>query len=111
MVCLPFAVVQRWYRPPEVLLGQRSYSFAVDVWSAACIVAELFTRKPIFQGGVLDAETEVDNEIDQYRIICKMCGTPTAATWPEHAQQPRTEQFVTPKETFPRRVKETLSEM
>lgn len=25
-------VVTRWYRPPELLLGERKYSYAVDMW-------------------------------------------------------------------------------
>ena len=34
-------VVTLWYRAPELLLGQRRYSTAVDVWSIGCIMAEL----------------------------------------------------------------------
>lgn len=34
-------VITLWYRPPELLLGQRKYSTAVDVWSIGCIMAEL----------------------------------------------------------------------
>ena len=34
-------VVTLWYRAPELLLGQRKYSTAVDVWSIGCIMAEL----------------------------------------------------------------------
>ncbi len=34
-------VVTLWYRAPELLLGARKYSTAVDVWSIGCIMAEL----------------------------------------------------------------------
>ena len=34
-------VVTLWYRAPELLLGQRLYSTAVDAWSIGCIMAEL----------------------------------------------------------------------
>jgi len=33
--------VTLWYRAPEVLLGATHYAPAVDVWSIACIMAEL----------------------------------------------------------------------
>ena len=34
-------VVTRWYRPPEVILGEKDYDTAVDVWSLGCVLAEL----------------------------------------------------------------------
>src|SRR5688572_22922425 len=53
-------VVTLWYRAPEVLLGSPRYSCPVDIWSVGCIMAELITKKPLFQG---------DSEIDQlFRI-------------------------------------------
>lgn len=42
-------VVTLWYRAPEVLLVQ-PYNSAVDIWSCACIIAELFSRRPLFPG-------------------------------------------------------------
>jgi len=52
-------VASRWYRPPEVLL-ELGYSEAMDVWSAGCIIGELFgalneggnrpKRQPLFPG-------------------------------------------------------------
>jgi serine/threonine protein kinase len=32
-------VVTLWYRPPDVLLGNRKYSTPVDIWSIGCIFA------------------------------------------------------------------------
>lgn len=43
-------VVTLWYRPPELLLGATSYGVGVDLWSAGCILAELFAGKPILRG-------------------------------------------------------------
>lgn len=43
-------VVTRWYRAPELLLGDRHYDQAVDMWSVACIVGEMFVRRPVFEG-------------------------------------------------------------
>lgn len=42
-------VVTLWYRPPELLLGERNYGPAIDIWGAGCIMAELWTRTPIMQ--------------------------------------------------------------
>lgn len=43
-------VVTLWYRPPELLLGATAYGPAIDLWSAGCILAELFAGKPIMPG-------------------------------------------------------------
>ena len=40
----------RWYRAPELLMQWRGYSGAVDIWSVACIFAELIQRRPLFPG-------------------------------------------------------------
>lgn len=34
-------VVTRWYRAPELILMEREYTKAIDVWSVGCILAEL----------------------------------------------------------------------
>jgi len=66
-------VVTLWYRAPEVLLGGQRYSTPVDVWSIACIFAEMFTGAPLFHG---------DSEIDQLFRIFRTMGTPTEEIWP-----------------------------
>ena len=43
-------VATRWYRPPEVILSWTTYTKAIDLWSAGCILGELQTRKPMFPG-------------------------------------------------------------
>jgi serine/threonine protein kinase len=49
-------VVTRWYRAPELLLANSDiYSESIDIWSAGCIMAEMFLRKPLFPGqGFID---------------------------------------------------------
>lgn len=42
-------VITRHRRAPELLLGSRSYGFAVDVWAAGCVFAELFRGSPLFR--------------------------------------------------------------
>lgn len=34
-------VVTRYYRPPEIILLEKSYDTAVDIWSLGCVMAEL----------------------------------------------------------------------
>ena len=41
MRCYTHEIVTLWYRAPEVLLGTKFYTPAVDVWSVACIFVEL----------------------------------------------------------------------
>lgn len=43
-------VVTLWYRAPELLLGSTDYGFAIDLWSAGCLLAEMFYGKPIMPG-------------------------------------------------------------
>jgi mitogen-activated protein kinase 15 len=43
-------VATRWYRSPEVLLGSTQYSQAIDIWALGCILGEMISGSPIFQG-------------------------------------------------------------
>jgi mitogen-activated protein kinase 1/3 len=54
-------VVTRWYRAPELILLEKDYGPAIDMWSVGCIFAELLgmmkesaptylDRKPLFPG-------------------------------------------------------------
>ena len=61
-------VGSRLYRAPELLLGSRDYYFTVDVWSAGCVLAELFLGGPIFRGADVH---------DQLIEIIEVLGTPT----------------------------------
>eukprot|EP01121_Diplochlamys_sp_Union-15-3_P016097 TRINITY_DN5416_c0_g3_i1.p1 TRINITY_DN5416_c0_g3~~TRINITY_DN5416_c0_g3_i1.p1 ORF type:complete len:304 (-),score=36.04 TRINITY_DN5416_c0_g3_i1:90-1001(-) len=66
-------VVTLWYRAPEVLLGSKEYSAPLDIWSIACIFAEMITKRPLFPG---------DSEIDQIYRIFRILGTPNDDEWP-----------------------------
>ena len=72
-------VITIWYRPPELLLGATSYGPEVDMWSAGCIMLEIYTTKPVFQG---------DNEVHQLEIIFKMLGAPSLQDWPGFSDLP-----------------------
>ncbi|XP_019876610.1 cyclin-dependent kinase 9 [Aethina tumida] len=67
-------VVTLWYRPPELLLGERNYGPPVDLWGAGCIMAEMWTRSPIMQG---------NSEQQQLTLISQLCGSITPAVWPD----------------------------
>ena len=43
-------VVTLWYRAPEVMLGTKIYGTGIDMWSLGCILFEIATGKPLFQG-------------------------------------------------------------
>lgn len=66
-------VVTLWYRPPELLLGDRNYGPPVDLWGAGCIMAEMWTRSPIMQG---------NTEQQQLMFISQLCGSITPEIWP-----------------------------
>lgn len=42
-------LVTLWYRAPELLLGTRHHTAAVDVWAVGCIFAELLCLRPLFK--------------------------------------------------------------
>jgi len=73
-------VVTLWYRAPEVLLGSRHYSTAIDMWSVGCIFAEMAMQgAPLFPG---------DSEIDQIFKIFRILGTPNEEVWPSVSTLP-----------------------
>ncbi|KAL6498072.1 Cyclin-dependent kinase E-1 [Orobanche gracilis] len=74
-------VVTIWYRAPELLLGARHYTSAVDMWAVGCIFAELLTLKPLFQGQEVK-ETPNPFQLDQLDKIFKVLGHPTQEKWP-----------------------------
>ncbi|XP_065348288.1 cyclin-dependent kinase 1-like [Cloeon dipterum] len=72
-------VVTLWYRAPEILLGGLRYSCPVDIWSIACIFAEMVNKRPLFQG---------DSEIDQIFRIFRTLRTPDEEIWPGVSELP-----------------------
>jgi len=94
-------------RAPELLLGAKEYSTAIDMWSLGCIMAELLAKEPLFSG-----KTEFD-QLDKvifflslghiyphsfrlfyisYRLtslqIFRTLGTPNEKIWPGFAKLP-----------------------
>ncbi|KAK0383813.1 hypothetical protein NLU13_9724 [Sarocladium strictum] len=67
-------VITIWYRSPELLLGETQYTAAVDVWSAACVMVEIFARNAIFPGD--------GTELNQLEKIYSILGTPNRRDWP-----------------------------
>ena len=55
----------RWYRAPELLVGDVQYSFPVDVWAIGCVFAELITGQPLWPGR---------SDLDQIHLIRKTLG-------------------------------------
>lgn len=60
-------VQTRWYRAPELLLGNSDGNKQTDMWSIGCIMAEMIGRKVLFNGS---------SSMDQLRRIIYFLGTP-----------------------------------
>nr|CCC54296.1 putative mitogen activated protein kinase, fragment [Trypanosoma vivax Y486] len=58
-------VATRWYRAPELLVGDVSYGKAVDIWAIGCIFSELTDGQPLFPG---------DSDLEQLSLIMRTCG-------------------------------------
>ena len=67
-------VSTRWYRAPEVLLRSPNYNSPIDQFACGCIIAELYTLRPLFPGS---------SEADEIYKICSIMGSPTMRTWGE----------------------------
>jgi mitogen-activated protein kinase 1/3 len=92
-------VVTRWYRAPELILLEKDYGPAIDMWSVGCIYAEMLgmikenaptflDRKPLFPGKScfpLSPASDItekrkgfpSSSNDQLSIIFDVIGTPT----------------------------------
>jgi len=77
-------VVTLWYRAPELILGTKTYTPAIDMWSVGCIFAEFITKEPLMQG---------QSEIDQLDKMCKLLGAPTEDSWPTLKELPSAKTF------------------
>lgn len=90
-------VVTRWYRAPELILLEKDYGPAIDIWSVGCIFAELLSmmkehaptyldRKPLFPGSScfpLSPDHKAEKKhgfphssTDQLNVIFDIIGTP-----------------------------------
>lgn len=67
-------VVTRWYRAPEILLGDRKYSTSVDLWGVGCILAEMILKRPLFEG---------KSDLHQAELVFQLVGTPDQQSYPD----------------------------
>ncbi len=91
-------VVTRWYRAPEIILLEKDYGPAIDIWSVGCIFAELLSmmkenaatyqdRQPLFPGTscfplspdhkVLKKQGSPYSNSDQLMVIFDVLGSPS----------------------------------
>ncbi len=77
-------VVTIWYRAPELLLGSRHYTPAIDLWAVGCIFPELLSLRPIFKGeeAKQDSKKAVPFQRNQMGKIGEILGLPTKPIWP-----------------------------
>ncbi|XP_029938233.1 cyclin-dependent kinase-like 3 [Salarias fasciatus] len=61
-------VATRWYRAPELLVGDTQYGKPVDVWAIGCLLIETLTGQPLFPG---------DSDLDQIHHIVRCFGNLT----------------------------------
>ncbi|CAG13230.1 unnamed protein product [Tetraodon nigroviridis] len=73
-------VATRWYRAPELLVGDTQYGPPVDVWAIGCVFAELLSGVPLWPG---------KSDMDQLYLIRKTLGDLT----PRHQQVFSSNQF------------------
>ena len=58
-------VATRWYRAPELLVGDVEYGKGVDVWAVGCIFTEISNGMPLFPG---------ESDLDQLAHIMRCFG-------------------------------------
>ncbi|CAM9770188.1 cyclin-dependent kinase-like 1 [Lampetra fluviatilis] len=58
-------VATRWYRAPELLVGDTQYGPAVDVWAAGCVFAEMLCGNALWPG---------NSDLHQLHLITKTLG-------------------------------------
>ncbi|PXF48943.1 Mitogen-activated protein kinase 16 [Gracilariopsis chorda] len=61
-------VATRWYRAPELIMSHYTYSTAIDIWSAGCIMAEMLGNGPLFPG---------KDGYDQLQLMTELIGSPS----------------------------------
>jgi len=68
-------VATRWYRAPEILLGNVNYTFGVDMWAVGCILGEMINGKPVFPGSStlnqLERIVALTGDVERLANVCK----------------------------------------
>lgn len=81
-------VVTFWYRAPELLLGAKHYTKAIDIWAIGCIFAELLTFEPIFHCRQEDVEASSPYHREQLERIFLVMGYPQDRDWEDMKHMP-----------------------
>jgi mitogen-activated protein kinase 1/3 len=122
-------IATRWYRSPEVILLEKIYTTAVDIWSVGCVFAELLQmtkeaepdfnkRKPLFPGSscyplspshnpTVNIMEHMISPYEQMNLIFKTLGNPSKSDL-AFLNDERATEYV---EGFPRYKKQDLSSM
>lgn len=66
-------VMTLYYRPPELILGEKVYSIGVDIWALGCTLYELYTYEILFK---------TTSELELLFSICECLGRPSEVSWP-----------------------------
>ena len=89
-------VASLWYRPPELLLGARTYNQSIDIWAVGCIFAEFLSGQPLING---------KTEEEQIRLMVDCIGVPSAREWLEFNNLPKIKSGTV---TIPKRSRRTV---
>ncbi|GLV40222.1 uncharacterized protein CBL_03630 [Carabus blaptoides fortunei] len=91
-------VATRWYRAPELLVGDTQYGTPVDVWAIGCVLAELVRGEALWPG---------KSDVDQlYQIQCTI-----GELLPRHSHVFKTNEYFqgitlpTPQQLYPLEMK------
>lgn len=80
-------VVTIWYRAPEILLGSKHYTKAIDMWAIGCIFAELMIRAPLFPG-IEKKSSSSELQLNQLQKIAGWAGKITPEIWADCVKLP-----------------------
>ncbi|KAL6043380.1 Cyclin-dependent kinase 10 [Balamuthia mandrillaris] len=84
-------VVTLWYRAPELLLGDTTYTVAVDMWAVGCIFGELLLNEPFLPG---------KTELEQIQCIFDLLGTANDKIWPGFSKLPHVKKISLPNQPY-----------
>jgi len=63
-------ICSRYYRAPELIYGAQQYTPAVDLWSAGCVIAEMYMGRPLFAGAnAMEQIVEIVRILGRFTIM------------------------------------------
>ncbi|KAG2196802.1 hypothetical protein INT47_002729, partial [Mucor saturninus] len=65
--------------PPELILGERRYTSAIDIWGVGCVFGEFIKSMPILRG---------QDDFDRLKKIFSLCGSPNQNNMPNWGKLP-----------------------